>query len=599
MANIDYVIGAKNDATGPINQAAGSLDKLGKTSTDTAAKTTSATQKISVSIGSLAKMATVVAAVDVAIQLAGKAISSVVGSFSAANAAYDQQTEAVAKLESAIQRSGQAFAGQSQQLQDAASALQELTGVGDEVTLGLMQQASVLGVHASQLDDVTRAAAGLSEATGKSLEESMRMATDATQGNFEAYSKLIPEINRATTVEQKLALVQAYATRGLEAKAAASNRLVGMEERASGAIGDMMEKVGALLAPIRLLIASGVKALAETMGGLLTGAAEKATAMMEQMAPVLEAIKTAVNVLGQVISTVFGVIGDIVSDLFGNTIASAGDIFTTVADKIVEYAVWLANGVIGAVTMMEVVYNNFGKIVDMAISYVLLAYETYRADTMQLFTVTLPEYISWFADNFFNIIQDVFNAVITAIGNYLKIIANNFLILFDFIRSGMKGGIGGLMADLADNVVNGMTNILDGFEAKTESLPDIMARKLTDREQELADKIGKIGTDLGDEFADKFAARSIKLGDKIGKDLSTEVDLKFDPKAKKTETKALQSKESRLLTRGSVQDRQKELLKMIQNQGATLNKIAESTGGTQTNTAKLAGTSPLGVQLIP
>jgi hypothetical protein len=68
---------------------------------------------------------------------------------------------------------------ESKRLQAFASDMQKLTGVGDEVTLGLMRQAAMLGVDADQLDDAAKAAIGLSEATGK---RSRRVADACAKG---------------------------------------------------------------------------------------------------------------------------------------------------------------------------------------------------------------------------------------------------------------------------------------------------------------------------------------------------------------------------------------------------------------------------------
>src|SRR5690606_38128169 len=123
----------------------------------------------------------------------------------------------------------------------------KLTGVGDEVTLGLMKQASMLGVNAEQLDDAAKAAIGLSEATGKSLDESIKIVNNSLAGEFGALGEVIPAMRQMTTEEEKLAAVLELSRRGLEAKTAASGTVAGMTDRASGAIGDLMESVGALL----------------------------------------------------------------------------------------------------------------------------------------------------------------------------------------------------------------------------------------------------------------------------------------------------------------------------------------------------------------
>jgi hypothetical protein len=181
------------------------------------------------------------------------------------NAAYDQQAEAVKGLEVALKLQGASVDVESSRLQKFAGDMQKLTGVGDEVTLGLMQQASMLGVTSDQLDDAAKAAIGLSEASGRGLAESMKLVNGALAGEFGAFGEIIPAIKTMTTEEEKLAAVLAFTQKGLEAKAETSNTVAGMSERASGAIGDLMESVGALLAPVRILISAGIQTLAESL----------------------------------------------------------------------------------------------------------------------------------------------------------------------------------------------------------------------------------------------------------------------------------------------------------------------------------------------
>ena len=218
MSDIVYVIGAKDAASPVLKKVDGSLDRLAASTKKTADVAGKSLNKIDVSFASLVKGAGIFKAVDLAVQGLQKAFSSIVGSISSANAAYDTQVEAVQGLETALRLNGENVAEQSAKMQAFANDMQALTGVGDETTLGLAKQAAMLGVNSDQLDDVTKATIGLSHATGKSLEESLKLVKGSLAGEFGAFGEIIPAIKQATTAQEKLAMVQDLASKGIEAK---------------------------------------------------------------------------------------------------------------------------------------------------------------------------------------------------------------------------------------------------------------------------------------------------------------------------------------------------------------------------------------------
>jgi hypothetical protein len=91
---------------------------------------------------------------------------------------------------------------------------------------------------------------------------------------------------------------------------------------------------------------------------------------------------------------------------------------------------------------------------------------------------------------------------------------------------------------------------LDGFESQLTSLPEIAERQLTQREQDLADKIGKIGGRLGQEFSDSMSERMVGVGAALNDEMSAaakNIDLQGRAAVK---MQGNQATEGRLLTRG-------------------------------------------------
>jgi hypothetical protein len=449
--------------------------------------------------------------------------------------AYDTQTAAVKGLETALRLQGAAVEGESARLQAFAGDMQKLTGVGDEVTIGLMKQASMLGVNTEQLDDAAKAAIGLSEATGKSLDESLKLVKNSLEGEFGAFGEIIPAIKTMATEEEKLAAVLALSTKGMEAKADASNTVAGMGERASGAIGDLMESVGALIAPVRILISQGIKTLAESLQTLLVPAVEYATAMLENIGPMMDWVK----------------------------------------EKVVQGV----NLMVGAFTFFEVVIGNLDSIWLIMVSQAELYLLQMTEAVMHALTVVIPEYTSWFASNFVNMIKDAFMAVATVIGNAGTMIADVVKEMWQFVFVSMGDGTSTLSERIGAILSRGLT---DGFESSITDLPDIAARKITEREKDLAATIGQVGANLGEEFSTKFAARMVGVGDGLSSEFSNDIDLTINKKLdKKLDDKLggkpgdigpLSASESRLLTRGPA-DKRGDLMEKILNK---LNEIAPS-----------------------
>src|SRR5690606_13112281 len=111
--------------------------------------------------------------------------------------------------------------------------------------------------------------------------------------------------------------------------------------------------------------------------------------------------------------------------------------------------------------------------------------------------------------NFTNILSDMGEAALTIVRNLASKLSEAFQLMMDFVANGFKGGMSGLMADMGDAMAG---SLLDGFEAKTRSLPEIAARGMTDTEKYLTKDMARIGTNLAEQFQGKFSERMGMLG---------------------------------------------------------------------------------------
>lgn len=491
MSNgIDFVIGGKDQAKPAMSSVEQSLQRL-EQKTDSLGKSTKLLTSIT---GGLA-----------AAYASVKSAMALLAGLDKINAAYDESANAVGGLETALRLQGANVEIESARLQSFASDMQSLIGAEDDATLAMMKRASMMGVATADLDDMAKAAIGLGEAMGTDAESGMEMMRRAQEGNFIAFQKMFPAMRLMTTDTQKLAFVTDLASKGLEAKADASHRVAGMGERANNAIGDLMESVGALLAPVRILISAGLTTLAESLSTLLIPAVEYAKEVLANIGPIMDYVKS----------------------------------------KVIDGV----NVIVAAFTFFEVILTNLDSVWQMVVSQSELYILQLVGVIEHALTVVIPEYALWFAENFVNIMRDGVMLAYTVVTNHVQKIIDAFKALSDFIASGGTTDVLGQLGEISGR------SWLEGFESSLTDLPSIMGRTISEREKELGETIGRVGGSLGDEFNRKFEERMIKAGDGITEGLDNDIDLKMNKenKAKRNDGTigtSINAMESRLLTRG-------------------------------------------------
>jgi hypothetical protein len=575
-----------------------------------AAQTTAATQKVEVGFQSLKAAAGPLLAAFAAFKGATAAFSFAGSSIEA----FNTQEEAVRRLTKALELNGAAASSVTGH-QEFASKLQNLTNVGDEVTLGLMAQAASLGVSDDQLQNVTKTAIGLAEATGMGLEEALKKTNEAINGNAGAFGEFLPALKTMGSEEEKLAAVIDIANKGLAQSQDKTNSAAGAAQRAANSWGDFKEKIGELIAPIHQLVSTGFAVAAEVLQDVLAPALDAAGGFAGVFAAATERMKA---------------------------------------------------GIVGSITAVEVLVTNLPAVFEMMVAKAQLSMIQLVEGAKHSFTVAIPAYFAWFRDNFTNIISDAFHLALTItknrliqmkdlallgfqgildvtewLGDVLPDVLSNmgskalsvltgmlnkigeiFTRAWDWITGYFTSGgeeVGGTLSESLSGVMNEATktlasppadaasyaarfgeiisrNLTDGFVATTEPLPDIAARQITDREQELQAKIGGIASDLGTQFSDKYNERMKGLGasaaeeittslkgvdskqaaDAIAEDLATGIKQGTEGIAKaQSEVASLTATESRLQTRGKADQGIDRIAKNTENANKILADIAK------------------------
>jgi len=154
--------------------------------------------------------------------------------------AFAAQEQAELKLQQALRVSGQLTDKRLQRLKDQASAIQEVSVFGDEMVLGLMAQATGLGVVEDKLDEVVRGALGLSKATGIDLNSALKKVSKESKGVAAAWSEVGIEFDKSRPV-----LEQITAKYGEFIKVTGST--VDRLKQLDNAWGDTQEQIGAMV----------------------------------------------------------------------------------------------------------------------------------------------------------------------------------------------------------------------------------------------------------------------------------------------------------------------------------------------------------------
>jgi len=153
------------------------------------------------------------------------------------------------RLRSALAATGQEVDANYKRLNDYADALSRATVYDEEAIKGTMAFATNLGVTAENLEQVTKLGIGLSEAFGLNLEEGVRAAALAQQGNTRALRQMIPALKSAKSEQDALNLVVKRGEEGFKEAEDRTGTLQGQIMRLHVAVSDVARAFGDVLAP--------------------------------------------------------------------------------------------------------------------------------------------------------------------------------------------------------------------------------------------------------------------------------------------------------------------------------------------------------------
>lgn len=407
------------------------------------------------------------------------------------------------RLGIALRVNGEDAASTVPKLQAYAKEIASVTTLSVGASMKLMEMGARLRIPSGALKDATKAAIGLSTALGIDQEEALQKVNQALNGNFKSLQKYIPQLRNAKTDAEKLAIVQKFAAGGFEMAKGKTDTLAGSLERFGNLTHSVFKKIGSIIGPV---VKDFVSKFAEKLPAI-EAMLDNVAAWFGNLRATLQPIFAAVMEHAQRMWAVFGVVFDGIKGMlvaFDGKFSESGGVVQSVASVITSVSNFMAKGIITAFTVIETAIMEWSRIWKLAVTTVQLAIVIWVEDIKHLFGTVIPTYLAWFGRNWKQVFVDTFNGTITIITNFAKMMGNMIKRIWDFIASGMKGGVGGLLAGLAQDANH---SLLEGFKATAEALPQIMARKITAEQRRLEDLAGTLGVGIGGTFMDSLNKR--------------------------------------------------------------------------------------------
>ena len=250
-------------------------------------------------------------------------------------AAFDKQAQAERKLAAQIRANGKDVDTTLASYKAFATQLQDITTVGDETTLQLMQMAETM--QSTNVEEATKGAIGLSKALGVDLKAALKMTVLAQNGEYTMLNRYVPALRGATTETQKAAIVSKLYADGLKIAQEEAKTGLGPLKQLKNTLGDIMEQFGALVADAIKPAVEWLKQMADKFQQL-SPQGKKTIAIM---AAVAAAIGPVVMVLGTML-TVLPAIGAALAALTGPVGLVVAAIAAIAAAFIYVYGNWQA-----------------------------------------------------------------------------------------------------------------------------------------------------------------------------------------------------------------------------------------------------------------
>jgi hypothetical protein len=219
----------------------------------TEAQLDSATQQFNVFAGSLAANAAIAGFQALKNAAVGLFNTFIIDGVKAAQV----QEDAINELNAALKRNGEFSEETSQEIQDYASSLQQISTFGDEAILSQIAFAQSMGASAEQSKEIAAASIDLAAALGTDLNSATRNISKTLGGYAGELGEVIPELKDLTQEQLRNGeAIQLLADRYKGAAQAQIKTFSGALGQLSNTFGDLQETIGKTVTSNRFVIAA-------------------------------------------------------------------------------------------------------------------------------------------------------------------------------------------------------------------------------------------------------------------------------------------------------------------------------------------------------
>ena len=260
---------------------------------------------------------------------------------------------------------------------------------------------------------------------------------------------------------------------------------------------------GVLASPLALAVAAlGAVAAAMAYAGLSgKNFSEKMAGLKDKIVPAVKAAtdfiasawQSVVAAVGPIIKTFVASAGaafDSLKDAVAGPMGQARDLIVSAWNYVGGYVgpvlSWLQDAVIGAFSAITFAVSNWRALMEYAFVSAVYNVVKFANQVQYFFTDVIPATLRWFAGNWRDIFQTIWNGTKTFATNIWTNLKNLIIAIKDFATG--KGW----------NFQ--WTGLLEGFESTIKELPAIAARQIGPLESELAGHLDDLGKDLSDKW---------------------------------------------------------------------------------------------------
>jgi len=235
--------------------------------------------------------------------------------------AFGEQERAELQLRAALQANGREVDVLFDRYTSLASALQDVTVIGDETTIRMFSQAEALGLTGEAAERAVRNAIGLSSALDLNARSALRYTAVLEEGDTTMLQRYLPALRTVEDESEKVALAQEMLANMFGSATAEAEAATGQITQMRNAVGDLLEVVGGIVSEALLPFVNRLQDLAEraqeldedvlrlvVQVGALAAAIGPALVVIGLMATGLGAVVGALTTAGPVIALVVAVL---------------------------------------------------------------------------------------------------------------------------------------------------------------------------------------------------------------------------------------------------------------------------------------------------